>query len=94
MTDINEVTEFVESQIERMDAQAWLIVAAVVAVMVAGFVLRLSRARATKRLQTALDIYADRQMARHVRLDAASQRQSAITLDSFRKSGLVMGVRR
>ena len=35
MTDINEVTEFVESQIERMDAQAWLIVAAVVAVMVA-----------------------------------------------------------
>jgi hypothetical protein len=94
MTDFYELMKLVWSQIVQADRQPWWIVAAVVAVIAGGVVLRLMRARATKRLRSVLDIYAERQIAVSVRVDPDTARRQAMALDALRRSGLVMGVRR
>ncbi len=94
MINLNDFVVLIRTQIAGWDAATGLIVASGLAALVMGLVLRAARARATKRLRSVLDIYADRQIALNVRWDPASSRQSLLSLDASRKSGLVMGVRR
>ncbi len=93
MINLNDFVVLIRTQIAGWDAATGLIVASGLAALVMGLVLRAARARATKRLRSVLDIYADRQIAMNVLArDPASSRQSLLSLDSTQTGGLVMGV--
>ena len=92
--NINDFLDSVRTEVAGWNVQTGLVVTAAVAAVAVGIVWRLMHLRAKKRLQSVLDRYAERQIATTVQLDPSALRQQILKLNSLRRSGLVMGVRR
>ena len=92
--NINDFLVSIRTEVASWNVQTGLVVTAVAAAAAVGVVWRLMHVRATRRLQSALDTYAERQIATTVQLDPSALQQQILKLNSLRRSGLVMGVRR